>query len=85
MILEYHLCRLSNKSRNRTGGEMMNLNKELALLEAEMICKNLHKSNDVLSALAVINIYSKSDLFCLSDFKAEEIARICNYWKGENE
>ena len=60
---------------------MMNLNKELALLEAEMICKNLHKSNDVLSALAVINIYSKSDLFCLSDFKEEEIERICNYWK----
>ena len=61
---------------------MMNLNKELALLESEMICKNLHKSADVLQALAVINLYSKSDLFCLSDFKEEEIERILNYWKG---
>ena len=60
----------------------MNLNRYLAILEAEMICKNLHKSADVLSALAVINLYSKSDLFCLSDFKEEEIERICNYWKG---
>ena len=61
---------------------MMNLNKEIALLEAEMFCKGLHKSNDVLSALAVINLYAKTDLFHLSDFKEEEIERICNYWKG---
>ena len=60
----------------------MNLNKELAVLEAEMICTGLHKSNDVLSALAVINLYSKSDLFHLSDFKEEEIERILKYWKG---
>lgn len=61
---------------------MMKLNKELAVLEAEMICRNLHKSNDVLSALAVINLYTKLDLFHLSDFKEEEIERILNYWKG---
>ena len=61
---------------------MMNLNKELAVLEAEMICKNLHKSEDVLQALAVINLYSKSDLISYTDFKEEEIERICNYWKG---
>ena len=60
----------------------MNLNKELAVLEAEMICKNLHKSEDVLQALAVINLYSKSDLISYTDFKEEEIERICNYWKG---
>ena len=61
---------------------MMNLNKELAVLEAEMVCKNLHKSEDVLQALAVINLYSKSDLISYTDFKEEEIERICNYWKG---
>ena len=60
----------------------MNLNKYLAILESEMLCKNLHKSADVLSALAVINLYTKTDLFHLSDFKEEEIERICNYWKG---
>ena len=60
----------------------MNLNKELAVLEAEMICKNLHKSEDVLQALAVINLYSKSDLISYTDFKEEEIERILNYWKG---
>ena len=63
----------------------MNLNRYLAILEAEMICKNLHKSADVLSALAVINLYSKSDLFCLSDFKEDEIDRICKYWGGNEE
>ena len=61
---------------------MMNLNKELALLEAEMICKNLHKSNDVLSALAEIKQYDYEELCRLSDFKEEEIERILNYWKG---
>lgn len=61
---------------------MMNLNKELALLEAEMICTGLHKSNDVLGALAEIKKYDYEELCRLSDFKEEEIARICNYWKG---
>ena len=60
----------------------MNLNRYLAVLEAEMICKNLHKSADVLSALAVINLYTKIDLLHLSDFKEDEIERILNYWKG---
>lgn len=61
---------------------MMNLNKELALLEAEMICTGLHKSKDVLGALEEIKKYDYEELCRLSDFKAEEIARICNYWKG---
>ena len=60
----------------------MNLNRYLAVLEAEMICRNLHKSADVLSALAVINLYTKIDLLHLSDFKEDEIERILNYWKG---
>ena len=54
----------------------------LAILEAEMICKNLHKSNDVLSALAEIKQYTYSELCGLSDFKADEIDRICKYWGG---
>lgn len=61
---------------------MMNLNKELAVLEAEMLCTGLHKSKDVLSALAEIKQYDYEELCRLSDFKADEIARICNYWKG---
>ena len=61
---------------------MMNLNKEIALLEAEMFCKGLHKSKDVLSALAEINRYTYEELCRLSDFKADEIKRIVNYWEG---
>ena len=61
---------------------MMNLNKELALLESEMICKNLHKSADVLQALEEIKKYDYEELCRLSDFKADEIKRIRNYWKG---
>ena len=61
---------------------MMNLNKELALLEAEMICTGLHKSKDVLGALEEIKKYDYEELCRLSDFKAEEIARISNYRKG---
>ena len=64
---------------------MMNLNKQLAILESEMVCTGLHKSKAVLSALAEIKQYTYKELCRLSDFKAEEIARICNYWKGENE
>ena len=64
---------------------MMNLNKELALLESEMICKNLHKSNDVLGALAEINRYTYEELCRLSDFKADEIERIVRYWGGNEE
>ena len=61
---------------------MMNLNKELALLEAEMICTGLHKSKDVLGALEEIKKYDYEELCRLSDFKEEEIERILNYWKG---
>ena len=69
-----------------TGGgkEQMNINRSLAILEAEMLCTGLHKSYDVLSALAEIKQYTYSELCGLSDFKAEEIDRILKYWKGEN-
>ena len=60
----------------------MNLNKELALLESEMICTGLHKSKDVLSALEEINSYTYEELCRLSKFKADEIDRIVRYWRG---
>ena len=60
----------------------MNLNKELALLESEMICAGLHKSKDVLSALEEIKQYDYEEICKNSDFKADEIKKILNYWKG---
>ena len=60
----------------------MNLNKQLAILESEMVCTGLHKSKAVLSALAEIKQYTYSELCGLSDFKADEIDRILKYWGG---
>ena len=60
----------------------MDINWSIAILEAEMICKNLHKSNDVLSALECIKQFSAEELYSMSNFKADEIDRIVNYWRG---
>ena len=60
----------------------MDINRSIAILEAEMLCKNLHKSTDVLSALEYVKQFSADELYQLSKFKAEEIDRICNYWRG---
>ena len=54
----------------------------LAILEAEMICKNLHKSADVLSALEYVRQHTADELYQLSAFKNDEIDRICKYWGG---
>ena len=56
----------------------------LAVLESEMICKNLHKSEDVLSALEYVKQFTAEELYQLSAFKADEIDRICNYWGGND-
>ena len=61
---------------------MMNLNRYLAVLESEMICKNLHKSYDVLSALEYVRQHTAEELYQLSAFKNDEIDRICKYWRG---
>ena len=61
---------------------MDELDWSLAILESEMLCKNLHKSTDVLSALETVKQYTAEELYQLSKFKAEEIDRICKYWKG---
>ena len=60
----------------------MDINKSLAILESEMFCRNLHKSTDVLSALKRVNSYSVDELYEISKFKADEIDRIVNYWRG---
>ena len=60
----------------------MDINRSIAILEAEMLCKNLHKSNDVLAALKYVRQYTADELYQLSAFKADEIDRICKYWRG---
>ena len=62
----------------------MDINRSLAILEAEMLCKNLHKSTEVLSALETIGQYTATELYSMSTFKADEIDRICKYWRGYN-
>ena len=54
----------------------------LAILESEMLCRNLHKSYDVLSALEYVRQHTAEELYQLSKFKADEIDRICKYWGG---
>ena len=54
----------------------------LAVLESEMICKNLHKSEDVLQALEYVKQHTAEELYQLSKFKADEIDRILKYWGG---
>ena len=61
----------------------MDINRSIAILEAEMLCKNLHKSTEVLSALETVKQYTADELYQLSKFKADEIDRICKYWGGE--
>ena len=62
----------------------MDINRSLAILEAEMFCKNLHKSTDVLSALEYVRQYTAEELYEISKFKTDEIERICNYWGGND-
>ena len=54
----------------------------LAILESEMLCRNLHKSEDVLSALEYVKQFTADELYQLSAFKNDEINRICKYWGG---
>ena len=60
----------------------MDINRSIAILEAEMLCKNLHKSTDVLSALETVKQFSAEELYSMSAFKNDEIDRIVNYWRG---
>ena len=58
------------------------IDRYFSILEAEMLCKNLHKSNDVLAALEYVRQFSADELYQLSAFKADEIDRIYKYWRG---
>ena len=58
------------------------IDRYLAILEAEMMCKNLHNSIEVLSALKYVKQFSAEELYSMSAFKNDEIDRIVNYWKG---
>ena len=58
------------------------IDRYLAILEAEMFCKNLHKSKDVLGALEYVKQFTADELYRLSAFKADEIDRIVRYWRG---
>ena len=60
----------------------MDINRSLAILEAEMFCTGLHKSKDVLSALEYVKQFSDEELYQLSAFKTDEIDRILRYWRG---
>ena len=54
----------------------------LAILESEMLCRNLHKSEDGLQALEYVRQHTAEELYQLSAFKNDEIDRICKYWRG---
>ena len=60
----------------------MDINRSLAILESEMLCRNLHKSEDVLSALEYVRQHKADELYEISKFKADEIDRIVRYWGG---
>ena len=60
------------------------IDRYLAILEAESLCKNLHKSTDVLSALETVKQFSAEELYSMSAFKNDEIDRILRYWRGYN-
>ena len=58
------------------------IDRYLAILESEMLCRNLHKSTDVLSALECVRQHTAEELYEISKFKADEIDRIVRYWGG---
>ena len=58
------------------------IDRYLAILESEMLCRNLHKSTEVLSALKYVRQFSAEELYSMSAFKNDEIDRICKYWRG---
>ena len=61
------------------------IDRYLAILESEMLCRNLHKSTDVLSALECVRQHTAEELYEISKFKADEIDRIVRYWGGNEE
>ena len=58
----------------------MKLDKQLAILEANMICNGLHSRKTVENALFTIGILDLDQIVALSSFRQEEIERILNYY-----
>ena len=58
----------------------MNLDKQLAILESNMICNGLHDKQTIENALFTVSLLDLEQIAALSSFKQEEIARILHYY-----
>ena len=56
------------------------LDKQLAILEANMICNGLYDRKTIENAFSVVRILDLEQIAELSSFKQEEIARILHYY-----
>ena len=58
----------------------MKLDKQLAILESNMICNGLHDKQTIENALFTVSLLSLEQIAALSSFKSEEIERILHYY-----
>ena len=58
----------------------MKLDRDLAILERNMICNGLHDTQTVKAALFKVSLLSLEQIAELSSFKQEEIARILHFY-----
>lgn len=58
----------------------MKLDKQLAILESNMICNGLHDKQTIENALFTVSLLSLEQIAALSSFKQEEIERILHYY-----
>ena len=58
----------------------MKLDRDLAVLESNMICNGLHDKQTIENALFTVSLLSLEQIVALSSFKQEEIERILHYY-----
>lgn len=58
----------------------MKLDRDLAILESNMICNGLHDKQTIENALFTVSLLSLEQIAALSSFKQEEIERILLYY-----
>ena len=58
----------------------MKLDRDLAILESNMLCSSLHDKQKVENALFTVSLLSLEQIAALSSFKQEEIERILLYY-----
>ena len=58
----------------------MNLDKQFAVLESNMICNGLHDKQTIENALFKVSLLSLEQIAALSSFTQEEIERILHYY-----